>query len=178
MKADVKHAEDCKLLGIDVDASPGEVECAWRNLKAIYAEDSLVTYGLMENRDRLEKLKELEGAYGRVVGRLLKPGENPSASLAADLEESLKQLSPNESIGDFLREVRERSGLTLRDIANRTKVSPMRLDQIEKEMFERLPVAVYVRGFVLGFAKVLGFPRPQEVAGMYLARYKERVPSL
>lgn len=178
MKANAIHLEDCKRLGINADANLGEVECAWRNLKAIYAEDSLATYGLLESPDRQEKLEELERAYGRIVDRLSGLGVKPPVSLVANLEECLEQLSPNESIGKFLREVRERSGLTLKDIANRTKVSPMRLEQIEKEMFERLPVAVYVRGFVLGFAKVLGFSRPQEVAGMYLARYKEQVPSL
>ncbi len=178
MPIDALPVEDCRLLGIEADASLGEVERAWRDKKAIYAEDSLATYGLLEGTDRQEKLDELESAYGRVVNRMTGPGAKPPASLVAHLEECLKQLSPDESVGKFLREARESSGLTLKDIANRTKVSPMRLEQIEKEMFDRLPVAVYLRGFVLGFAKVLGFPQPEEVAGMYLARYKEQVPSL
>lgn len=178
MKANAICVEDCKLLGVNADAKLGDVERAWRNMKAIYAEDSLATYGLLEGTDRQEKLEELESAYGRIVNCFSGPGAKPPSSLADNLEECLKQLSPSASIGKFLREVRESSGFTLRDIADRTKVSPMRLEQIEKEMFERLPVAVYVRGFVMGFAKVLGFAQPQEVAGLYLARYKEQVPSL
>jgi flagellar biosynthesis protein FlhG len=60
-------------------------------------------------------------------------------------------------------------------VAHRTKIGSTRLDQIEKEMFDRLPAAVYLRGFVLEYAKALGISQPQEVAAVYLARYHEQV---
>ena len=104
--------EDCQLLGIETDASLGEVERAWRNKKAIYAEGALATYGLLDDSECKENLKKLETAYGRIVNRISGPGAKPSAFLAANLEECLKQLSPNESIGKFLRDIRESSGLT------------------------------------------------------------------
>lgn len=169
------HARDCHLLGIEVDASLEEVERVWRNLKTIYTEDSLATYGLIEDAERGEKLTELEGAYGRIASRFNKPAAGQPVP-AESLKECVSQLSQVESVGQLLRKLRENSGLTLGDIAHRTKISPMRLDQIEQEMFERLPATVYLRGFVLEYAKVLGFPQPQEVAGVYLARYRERVP--
>ncbi len=170
------HAKDCHLLGIEADSGLEEAEQAWRNLKAIFAEDSLAIYGLIENTERREKLEELEGAYGRIASRFNKPAaEQPVPD--GNLKECLLQLSPVESVGRLLRRLRESSGLTLGEIAHRTKISPMRLDQIEQEMFERLPATVYLRGFVLEYAKVLGFPQPQEVAGVYLARYRERVPN-
>jgi flagellar biosynthesis protein FlhG len=175
MQDNEAHAKDCHLLGIEADSTPEDAERAWRNLKAIYAEDSFATYGLIEDAERQEKLEELEGAYKRIASRFNEPAaEQPFP--AGNLKESLPQLSPVESVGRLLRQLRENSGLTLGEIAHRTKISPMRLDQIEQEMFERLPATVYLRGFVLEYAKVLGFPQPQEVAGAYLARYKERVP--
>ena len=171
------HVKDCHLLGIDVDSRLVEVERAWRNLKAIYAEGSLATYGLLEDAGRQEKLEELEGAFGRIARRLSRPDAEQPVSPAGSREECVSQLSPAESAGRFLRQLRESAGLTLKDVAHRTKISSMRLDQIEQEMFERLPAAVYLRGFVLEYAKALGFPQPQEVAGLYLARYQERVAS-
>jgi hypothetical protein len=169
------HAKDCHLLEIGADSTLEDVERAWRNLKAIYAEDSLATYGLIEDTERQEKLENLEGAYERIASRLSKDATEQPVP-AGSQEECVSQLSPVESVGRLLRKLRESSGLTLGEIAHRTKISPMRLDQIEQEMFERLPASVYLRGFVLEYAKVLGFPKPQEVAGVYLARYKERVP--
>jgi hypothetical protein len=169
------HAKDCHLLGIKTDSGPKELERAWRNLKTIYAEDSLATYGLIEDSERRENLEELEGAYERIASRLNMPAAEQPVP-AGDLKDSLSQPSPVESVGQLLRKLRENAGLTLKEVAHRTKISPMRLGQIEQEMFERLPATVYLRGFVLEYAKVLGFPQPQEVAGAYLARYRERVP--
>jgi hypothetical protein len=169
------HVKDCHLLGIAADSKLVEVERAWRNLKAVYAEGSLATYGLFENDGRQQKLEELEGAFGRIARRLSRPDVAPPVSPVGSQGKSPLQLSPAESAGRFLRQLRESAGLSLKDVAHRTKISPMRLDQIEQEMFERLPAAVYLRGFVLEYAKVLGFPQPQEVAGLYLARYQDIV---
>jgi flagellar biosynthesis protein FlhG len=169
------HVRDCQLLGIDADSRLVEVDRAWRNLKAIYAEGSLATYGLLEDAGRQERLAQLEGAFGRIARRLSRPDAAQPVSPAGSREGCVSQLSPAESAGRFLRQLRESAGLTLKDVAHRTKISSMRLDQIEQEMFERLPAAVYLRGFVLEYAKALGFPQPQEVAGLYLARYQESV---
>ena len=169
------HVQDCHLLGIDADSRLGEAERAWRNLKAIYAEGSLATYGLIEEAGRQEKLEQLEGAFGRIARRLSRPAPEQPVSPTGSREECASQVSPAESAGSFLRQLREGAGLSLKDVAHRTKISPMRLDQIEQEMFERLPAAVYLRGFVLEYAKALGFPQPQEMAGLYLSRYQERV---
>lgn len=167
------HVKDCHLLGIAADSRLVEVERAWRNLKAVYAEGSLATYGLFENDGRQEKLEELEGAFGRIARRLSRFEVAPPVSPAGGQGKCLSELSPAESAGRFLRQLRERAGLTLKDVAHRTKISSMRLEQIEQEMFERLPAAVYLRGFVLEYAKALGIPQPQEVAGLYLDRYQE-----
>lgn len=178
MQDNTAHVEDCHLPGVDADANLVDVERAWRNLQATYDKDAMATYGLLEGPACQEKLKELKGAHGRILKQLSEPSPKSSVSAVANREERLKQLSPNEPIGPFLREVRESLGLTLRDITDRTKVNPRRLEQIEQEMFDLLPEAIYVRGFVLEYAKMLGFLHPKEVAGMYLARFKEQAACL
>src|SRR5512145_1133402 len=91
------HVKDCHLLGIAADSKLVEVERTWRNLKAIYAEGSLATYGLFEDAGRQEKLEQLEGAYGRIARRLSRPAAEQPVSTVGSREECVSQLSPVES---------------------------------------------------------------------------------
>jgi len=170
-----RQGKDCHLLGIAADCRLVEAERAWRELKVIYADGSLAAYGLIEESERQKMLEELAGAYARVARRLTRNCAGEKVAAAITTEQSLPTLSPVESAGEFLRQLRENAGLSLKDVAQRTKISPMRLEQIERDMYERLPAAVYLRGFVLEYANALGFSRPQEVAGLYLNRYQEIV---
>jgi len=168
-------SEDCRVLGIDAESGLVEVNRAYRNLKSLFAEQSPAIYGLLGDDERQEKLEGIEEAYRRIVDRLSRSSAvTPGSGVGVD-EESLPKLDAAESPGRFLRQLRERAGLSLREIAHRTKVSPMKLEQIEQEKFERLPAAVYLRGFVLEFARALGYPRPQEVAELYLSRCREHI---
>jgi len=178
MPAEDAHGQDCQLLGIDVDSRLVEVERAYRDLKSIYTEGSLATYGLFEDGERQEKLEQLEGAYGRITRRLSRPATEHPVSHFESKEEVLPQLSPDESAGGFLRQLRESAGLSLKDVAHRTKVSPMRLDQIEQEKFDLLPAPVYLRGFVFAYAKAVGFAEPQKAAEIYLERYRKRAGTI
>jgi curved DNA-binding protein CbpA len=58
--------------------------------------------------------------------------------------------------GALLREVREIHDLTLDDLAQKTKIGRGHLRSIEEDSFEYLPPDVYVKGFVVQIAKVLG----------------------
>jgi cytoskeletal protein RodZ len=59
-------------------------------------------------------------------------------------------------IGSTLREERQRRGIRLEDVASATHVSARFLDAIEHDDFDRLPVGVYRRSFVRGYADFLG----------------------
>lgn len=73
--------------------------------------------------------------------------------------------------GAFLRKIREIRRYSLDDLATQTKISKTYLNAIEEERFEKLPAAVFVRGFVTQIAKVLKLPT-DKVAAAYMARYK------
>lgn len=75
--------------------------------------------------------------------------------------------------GARLRRARLRNGVELEQIAGVTKVNPTYLRFIEEERFEDLPAAVYVRGFVMGYASCVGLD-PKRVAASYMPRYEER----
>ena len=75
-----------------------------------------------------------------------------------------------EFTGELLRQVREARGIELEDICNRTKIHIGHLRSIENEKFDLLPAKVYVRGFLVEYAKALRLD-PQQVTRSYLKRY-------
>ena len=60
------------------------------------------------------------------------------------------------STGDRLREAREAQGLTLADVANRTRVPTRHLEAIENGDYGSLPSPTYTIGFAKSYARVVG----------------------
>ncbi len=60
-----------------------------------------------------------------------------------------------EELGDALRIEREKQGLSIDDVAHRLKISARVLRAVESADSSSLPHCVYVRGFVLSYAKLL-----------------------
>jgi hypothetical protein len=94
----------------------------------------------------------------------------PGAAAHARLDLELRPDMP--LTGELLRRVREARNVDLRDVSHHTKVSVTQLHAIENEAFQALPAAVYVRGFVVEYARYLRFPDPQAAARSYLERYR------
>lgn len=61
-----------------------------------------------------------------------------------------------ESIGDFFRQVRETKGLTLDDVASKTRIHLDFLVALEESNFTKLPDQVFAKGFVRSYARSLG----------------------
>src|SRR4030095_13941853 len=58
--------------------------------------------------------------------------------------------------GRKLREARERRGLSLRQIANATKISMITLEALERNDIARLPGGIFSRAFVRSYALEVG----------------------
>jgi hypothetical protein len=71
--------------------------------------------------------------------------------------------------GDALRQAREARGLSIPQIAERTKVTRHHIDNIEGERFAALPAPVYLRGILLALARELRLDG-QKVARSFLER--------
>jgi hypothetical protein len=71
--------------------------------------------------------------------------------------------------GDALRQTREARGLSVQQIADRTKVTRHHIENIEGERFGALPAPVYLRGILLSLARELRLDG-QKVARAYLDR--------
>jgi cytoskeletal protein RodZ len=72
--------------------------------------------------------------------------------------------------GSRLREARERRGITLRDIAERTKISIATLESIERNDSSRLPGGIFARSFVRSYATEVGLD-PDATVREFVARF-------
>ena len=78
-------------------------------------------------------------------------------------------MDERETLGKYLKNQRESKKISLREVANNTRVREHLLKAIEEDQYHLLPPATYVKGFLLAYAKYLRLD-PNEI----LLRY-ERV---
>jgi cytoskeletal protein RodZ len=74
--------------------------------------------------------------------------------------------------GARLRDARERSGLSLRDIAARTRISLTHLEALERNEVSKLPGGIFARAFVRGYAEQVGLD-PERAVEEFLAAFSE-----
>src|SRR5947209_8977276 len=81
---------------------------------------------------------------------------------------SADRTSPD--FGSKLREARERRGVTLRQIANATKISLSVLDALERNDISRLPGGIFGRAFVRSYAIEVGLD-PETTIQDFIAQF-------
>jgi flagellar biosynthesis protein FlhG len=194
----VSELDHYETLEIPPSSSAADVERAYLLARSTYSAGSLAGHSVFEDGDVELMQERIELAYrtlskpesreaydaelarraqSRAEASAADPVTEPPAAplLPADALEldDLDALDDGEFDGARLRRARLRQGLDLEAIASVTKVNPMYLGFIEEERFEVLPAAVYVRGFVMGYAKCVRLD-PATVAKSYMRRYEQR----
>ena len=91
-----------------------------------------------------------------------RPAADPAASAV-----------PHGSLGSWLRAQREARGVSLRDIADASKISLRYLEALEQDRLEILPAPIFTKGFLREYARVVGLD-PDEVVNLYLLAAGER----
>jgi cytoskeleton protein RodZ len=81
--------------------------------------------------------------------------------------------SPRLSFGSWLRHQREARSVSMREIADNSKISLRYLEALEQDRFDVLPAPVFARGFLREYARVVGL-NPDEVVNLYLVALEER----
>jgi post-segregation antitoxin (ccd killing protein) len=74
-----------------------------------------------------------------------------------------------EFTGELLKQLRQARSIELLDISQRTKISVAHLRAIEEERWEVMPAPVYLRGFLVEFARFLRLDVSQ-VTRTFMAR--------
>ena len=77
--------------------------------------------------------------------------------------------SVSEDIGATLRNAREAAGFSIADVAERLRLSRHHIENLEAERFDLFPVAVFLRGYLTSYARLLGID-----AGPLLEQYDRR----
>ena len=71
-----------------------------------------------------------------------------------------------ESVGKYLKELRESKGVTLEEIAEETKIQKRYLEDLENDEFESLPGDAYVKGFIRNYSAAMNI-NSDEVMAIY-----------
>lgn len=85
-----------------------------------------------------------------------------------------------ESVGEFFKQVRETKGLTVDEVASKTRIRSDFVKALEDGNFAKLPDQVFARGFVRSYARSLGLDEEDAIhrfiqsAGAYYEKQDER----
>ena len=77
--------------------------------------------------------------------------------------------------GAHLRRAREAAGLTVGNVADALLLQPQTIEAIEADSFDLLPAPTFVRGYLRGYARVVGLPA-EPILDMYDRRGFEPPP--
>lgn len=80
-----------------------------------------------------------------------------------------------DSPGKLLKKERETRSISLEEISNSTKIKEHHLRAIEEDRYEVLPAALYVKGFLTGYARYLALD-PKNVVLQYEKYVKSLIP--
>lgn len=183
------------LLEISRSATPEEILRAYERARSLYGAGSLAAYTLLSPEQGAALARRIEEA-GDVLtdpearagydarlpaeeARPARPAAEPSAQPPSPAASPPALSAPTGNpfvppegavwTGELLRRAREAQGLTVAQMAERTKVSRLHIEWVEGDRFEQLPVAVYLRGIVMCIARELRLDG-QKVARSFLDR--------
>ncbi len=165
-----ERLRDLRLFGLDAEADDADVLDAYNRRRTLYEAESLATYSLHNEETRQRILAEFEGALKRLLvmpqPQKLMPKSPPPASPRPEPPAG-PEPDRNRSPGAFIRFHRLVQGITLTEASLETKIAQARLEAIESETSADL-APVYVRGFVVNLANLLGLSDPDGLARAYL----------
>src|SRR6202163_2631817 len=79
---------------------------------------------------------------------------------------------PSGNLGKKLREAREHRGVSLRQIADSTKIAVSILDALERNDISKLPGGIFGRAFVRSFATEVGLD-PETTIQEFMAQFRD-----
>ena len=172
------------LLGLEPGASREQVERAYRFSLEMYGEDALATYSLLEPAELESMRTRIREAYETLVdpeqrrsydeSHGYSPPEAPAVPVPSPDESGADEVElPEVLTGPDLKRIREARGVSLRHMANVTKIGTRFLEYIEEDRFGLLPAPVYLRGFLQEYARMVSLD-PRRLAEAYMKRLPPR----
>ena len=182
-----------ELLEIYPGASEEEVRRAFKQVKEYFGTDGLAVSGICTDaeRDSYQQLAKqaheilIDRSKRREYDKAMFPegfpssppsrfedGREPIAGRVRMPHDALPRVELRDDqmvTGSFLGEIRRDRGIELVDISNRARISISYLKAIEEERYDDLPPPVYVRGFVIEYARYLKIDADRAVSDFMAA---------
>jgi curved DNA-binding protein CbpA len=173
-----------EVLGLEPGASREQVERAYRFSLEMYGDDALATYSLLDPAEREEARRRIHEAHAVLTHPERRKTHDEAHGFAPPEAEVIPfPRSPENEVaavelpdvltGPDLRRVREARGLSLRHVADVSKIGTRFLQYLEADRYADLPPPVYLRGFLKEYARILGLD-PTAVAAAYMRRMPPR----
>ncbi len=139
-------------------AAPPEPEAIDRDPPWLDAEATALDAALIDAEPTLASPLSDEPAPLRRPARVAQP-VTPAPPLqppALDLTPEPADAGAEHHFGVLLRRAREKRGLSLGDVADKTRISPRWLQALEEAQLDILPAPVFVSGYLRSYARLLG----------------------
>ncbi|MGA1791295.1 MAG: helix-turn-helix domain-containing protein [bacterium] len=168
-----------EILDLKPTATKSEIQQSFSRLRKTYEADSLAVYSILSEDEREDMMARIEDAYRILIDEEKRYNYDQSLGLQT-LEEqeeaasekfiskkSRKRSDKKEKTAkdtasidplsqDFLKRVREKKGISLKDIAESTNIRIYMLSALEDGEYRKLPGRAYAIGFLREYAKYLG----------------------
>jgi len=186
-----------QLLEVKPSASITEIRKAYQKMRSIYQPDSLAAYSLFTSEDLEGVIKRLEEVFSVLTDldkrkkydasliekRQLSEKEvinykefkkemreAAMATIPEQIDDTFAQEPGLVYDGQFLKKVRQFKKISLDEISKITKISPNILTAMEDMNISLLPARIYLKGFLIEYAKCLRL-NPKEVVSSYVEIY-------
>lgn len=108
------------------------------------------------------------------------PSQPPHLALvsaaSSAVESARAARTPEEAFGARLRAARERRGISLKSVAERTKVTTTLFEALERGNVSRWPKGIYKRSFFRGYVEAIGLPT-ESTTEEFLRLFPDETPA-
>jgi len=130
-----------------------------------------------ENFSTVSHLSDIEASSTNAIPhRLVSTYESVDSVVERSEPEESQPVTGKMRIGEQLRRAREKRNLSVQHIADRLYLSPNVISALEADDYESLPSAVFVRGYLRNYAKLLEIPIESVIEG-YEYQLGHQLPS-
>jgi hypothetical protein len=112
----------------------------------------------------------------RITSNIETPSSTRQMSLRGEGLAPARSLEEDEPVGTYLKRRREELGLTLKQVAGTTRIRSTYLEYIEEQRYSDLPALVYLRVFLVEYARTLCILEPAVLTAAYIAPIEEALP--
>ena len=161
-------------LELELNATVSEINEAYTSLKKLYSSNSIAISPLIDEFTEEKSktiLREIENAYKNLSGLKIREELTLKSECANETTPEDNKILEREFDGSMLKDARLSKKIELKEIADNTNISKRHLLNIENENFDELPARIYLKGFILSYAKYLGLDS-EKIAATIIERFE------